>query len=802
MKVPFFWLKEYIPLSLSVEEVSHVLTLLGLEVDGIIRTQCSFSGVVVGEVLTSAKHPHADRLQVASVTDGRETYQVVCGAQNCRPGLKTAFAIIGAKLQDPSGKNFTIKKSKLREVESFGMLCSADELGISSSHPGEGILELPADAPVGTPLADVLSEPVLEISLTPNLGHCLSMIGIARELGAHQRLPVHIPQGKVREDDKRPVDKLLQVVLEAKEACPRYACRYLSNIEVRPSPAWLQSRLEAAGLKSINNIVDIGNYVMLETGQPLHMFDAAKIRGAKIVVRTAPKESELAILDGTTCKFPASTLLINDAEGPLAIAGVMGGLDSAISPETKEIVIESACFHPAAVRKSSKQTKLRSESSYRFERGTDIGGVVHALDRAAGLVCELAGGVAAKGVIDVCPDGVHPRSVACRVSRVNAMLGITLSQNEISELLVRLGMHAHPESDALLHVTVPTFRNDIHTEIDLIEEVARLYGYNNIPRPLVKHISATFPDSPIFTFEGIVRNVFLEEGLQECLTCDLISPSQASLAEKQGIQADALIRVLQPSSIDQSILRPSLFPGLLQIVKHNQDQGVSDIAAFEVGKIHFHNGGVFKEQLMAGVVLYGKNAPYHFHPHPAPWDFFDIKGIVENLSGHLGLPDFSFEPSHIGAFHPFRQARISIAKETVGLVAEVHPEVLRSAGIKHRVFFAEINLHDLFPLRKRDWQVEPLATFPGAERDWTLTLQDHAPIGALFSAIRSCASPLLSDFYLLGIYKSEQLGKDKKNVTIRFTYRDPAQTIAMEAVEKEHAHLMQRVAQKIHDHVV
>ncbi len=801
MKVPFFWLKEYIPLSLNVDEVARILTLLGLEVDSIDRAACNFSGVVVGEVLASEKHPHADRLQVATVTDAQETFQVVCGAPNCRAGLKTAFAKIGAKLQDEAGKSFTIKKSKLRDVESFGMLCSANELGLTATEAA-GILELPSDAPIGAPLADVLSEPVLEVSLTPNLGHCLSLIGIARELAAHQKLHAQIPTEKPREDVQKLVEKAVQISLEAPDACPRYSCRYIFNVEVRPSPEWMKKRLEAAGMKSINNIVDIGNYVMLETGQPLHMFDASKIQGKKIIIRKAERAGELTILDGSICKYPEATLLICDAEGPLAIAGVMGGLHSGVTDSTKEIVIESAYFDPSAIRMASKRTGLRSESSYRFERGIDSGGVVHALERAAQLVCDLAGGIAALGIIDVCPAGIHPRTISCRVARINGLLGLTLSQNEIRELLTRLGMQVHIEDAEHMRVTIPTYRNDLRIEVDLIEEVARLYGYNNIPRHLVNHISATFPDAPIYTFEMDIREKLLREGLQECLTCDLISPSQAALSEKQSIGQETLIRVLQPSSAEQSILRPSLLPGLLQVAKLNQDQGVADVAAYEIGKIHFQHADKFHEQLMAGVVLCGKSAPYHFHPHPSSWDFFDLKGLIENLCETSHMPEASFAPSHHAAFHPFRQAHLIIGTKTVGTLGELHPELLRSFGIKQRTFFAEINLHDLFGLRKPLTQIEPIPLFPGSERDWTLTLKDHTPIATLMSAIKSSAPALLTSFTILGIYKSEQLGLDKKNASIRFFYRDPAQTISQETVEKVHTDLMQRVAQKIHDHLV
>ncbi len=824
MKVPFFWLKEYISFSLNVEEVAHILTLLGLEVEGIDSPTYTFSDVVVGEILTSAKHPHADRLQVATVTDGQETFQIVCGAPNCRAGLKTAFAKIGAKLQDPSGKNFTIKKSKLREVESFGMLCSTEELGLSQA---EGILELPSDAPVGAPLASILSEPILEISITPNLGHCLCMLGIARELSAYMKIPIRIPKGHVQENPETTINSVLEVDLEAPNACTRYACRYLSNIEVGPSPSWLKKKLEAAGMKSINNIVDIGNFVMLEMGQPLHMFDAAKIHGKKLIISQAVHEGEFTILDGSTCKYPTSALLINDTQGPLALAGIMGGLNSGITNTTKEIVIEAAAFNPSTIRMASKQTGLRSESSYRFERGIDRGGVVHALERAVELVCEIAGGIAAKGLIDRCPKSIHPTMIPCRIARVNSLLGLNLSQNEIRELFIRLGMTIDVENSEVLAVTIPTYRNDLRTEVDLIEEVARLYGYNNIPKPTVRHISATFPDAPLYTFEMSFRKILLREGLQECLTCDLISPSQAALTEKQGMDPGALIHVLQPSSAEQSILRPSLLPGLLQVVKHNQDQGISDIAAYEVGKIHFQeiektdhplfwsqlsslqkktrttntSLNKFHEQLMAAIILTGNDVPHHFDSAPSTWDFFDLKGIVENLCEHQHLPELKFLPCHHAIFHPFRQALVSVNGETVGILGELHPEILRSHGIKQNVLFAEINLSDLHPMKKHLLQIKELPSFPGTERDWTITISDRMPIATLVEAIKSSASPLLCHFLLLGIYKGEQLGPDRKNATIRFFYRDPQQTISLETVEKEHAQVMQRVAQKIHDHL-
>jgi len=800
MKVPLHWLKEYLPLTQSVEEISEALTSMGLEVEGTEKRSLPFEGVVVAKITAVSPHPNADRLRIATVHDGNDLLQIVCGATNCRPGIKTALAKIGAVLTDADGKKITIKKSKLRDVESYGMLCAAEELGLP--HSSEGILELSEELLEGTNLQDLYSEVILDLSLTPNLGHDLSLIGIARELSAKFALPLRHPKTHVKEDPSRPIGNTLKLDIDAPELCHHYSCRLLRGVRVAPSPEWLKSRLEAAGQKSVNNLVDIGNFVMLETGQPLHIFDADTITNHHLRVTTADKEGSLTLLNETPCTFLKGTLLITDAEKPLAIAGVMGGISSAVSPTTTTIVIESAHFAPSSIRATSKSLGLRSESSYRFERNIDQGGIIHALERAAGLIEDIAGGIADTGILEICSHPVSSRTITCRVGRLNQFLGLQLSQNEVTTLLKRLFMTVSPSDNDLLRVTVPSFRNDLNIEEDLFEEVAKLYGYNNIPKTAARHVSAPFGDAPLFLFEEKVRALMVREGLQECLCCDLISPTEAKLTLEKGMEEASLIHVLHPSSIDQSVLRPSLLPGCLRIARFNQDHGSHHLYSFEIGKIHFREKGHFKERLMTAILLKGLSAPYHFSPKTRSVDFLDLKGIVENLFTSLKIPQPHFEPSHLHSFHPFRQAKLKIGEDCVGVLGEVHPKTLSLLEIKEPLFFAELDLHSMLQYTRKEHLYKEIALYPGSERDWTITVRDTTPLEFLLTTIKSCASTFLRDVYLLDIYQSDQLGPHKKNITLRFFYQDTAHTIQQETVDKEHAKLMQQVAEKISNSVL
>ncbi len=794
MKVPISWLKEFLNFNLTPQEVADALTLAGLEVEGIEVAPLAFSGVIVGSIVQVCKHPNADKLQVATVTDGVESFQVVCGAPNCRAGIKTAFAKVGATLKDESGKEFKIKRSKLRDVESFGMLCSQAELGLSKNH--DGIMELPDEWQVGQPLETFYSDAILEVSLTPNLGHCMSIYGIARELSAILGLPLTNLDFPVHEVGE-PIGKKIRLSLIDKKQCLRYACRLIENVQVGPSPDWLKKRIESAGVRSINNVVDVGNFVMLEMGQPLHMFDASRIEGHHLIVTSQTAYTTLETLDTAQRNIPPNALLICDDNKPLAFAGVMGGMSSAVTDKTRSILIEAAVFSPQSIRKTTKILSLRSDSSNRFEKGIDPNGLINALDRAASLLQEIAGGTVVSGYLDQKTRAFEDKRIACRLNRVNELLGTQLSLSEVQEIFHRLRFHNVIEGSHSLIVSIPSYRNDISIEADLIEEIARIYGYNNIPRRPPRHIASTILPAPMYIMEKTARSRLIAEGLQECVTCDLISPIQAEMGLENALSKESLISVLHPSSIDQSVLRPSLLPGLLQVVKYNHNHSNDNLCGFEIGRIHFRDGENFREFSTAGIVMTGKSSLYHWDPKPREVDFFDLKGIIENFLASLHIGAVAFVRSHLHNFHPGRQASIKVRDQTIGVLGEVHPSHIQKLDIGQRIYFAEINLQDVLQLTPKSRQVAEINPFPGSERDWTITVSEEMTIGKLLDIIKESSSRLLEQVYLLDLYKSNQIGQDNKNATFRFYYRDQKKTIAFETVEKEHARLIEAVQKKL-----
>ena len=645
------------------------------------------------------------------------------------------------------------------------------------------------------------SDAILSVSLTPNLGHCQSILGIARELAALLNLKLKKRTLALKEDASS-IEGKVAVKIRDEKACSRYTCRLVKNVHVVPSPAWLKERLEAAGLRSINNIVDVGNYVMLELGHPLHLFNYAKIRGKEIVISSAAHPGELVTLDGELRKIPQGALLINDAEGPIAFAGVIGGQESAVTEETKDVLIESAVFLPEAVRKTSKLLGLRTEASGRFEKGVDPQIALIALDRAAELLQETARGTILKGIVDVLVKPFTAKTISCRIHRVNQILGTELSLREVVELLKRLDIEILSEEGEQLRCKIPSYRNDLHAEIDLIEEVARLYGYNNLPKRIPRHVSSPIPHTPFFVFEEEVRTRLIGEGLQELLTCNLISPELAAIGMEKGLSEEQLIHVLHPRSIDQSVLRGSLLPGLLQVVQHNLAHQNETLSGFEVGRIHFKADARFIEQSVAGIILTGSANPYTWDPKPRNVDFFDLKGHVENLLQAVGIRNATFKPSHLHSFHPGRQARVMIGEELIGSLGEVHPSILATFDIEQRVYFAELSLNDLLSLKKEQRQIAPLPNFPGSVRDWTLPLKEDLPIEAILTSILETGSRFLESVALLDLYKSPQIGKDRKNATFRLSYRDRDKTLSTEEVDQEHARIIQAVAEKLRNSIL
>lgn len=785
MRIPLSWLKKFIPLSLQPEELARTLTMAGLEVDHWKTIGEDLQEIVVGKVLESVKHPNADKLSLATVTDGKETFQIVCGASNCRAGLKTPLARIGVKIG--SGKEaFTIKKTKIRGIESFGMLCAASELGLSGGD--EGIMELPEHLPEGTSLFDIYSDTFFEISLTPNLSHCNSVLGVARELTALTEETLSLPEISFKECEV-PVENSLHVSIGDKEDCPRYACRVIKNVKVGPSPDWLKTRLEQCGMRSVNNVVDATNYVLLELGHPLHAFDFDKIAEGEIVVRKAREGESIKTLDGKERALTESMLLICDYEKPVAIAGVMGGLDSEIREHTRHIIVESAYFNSVNIRRTSKQLGLQTDASKRFERGTDPNQVLEALNRAAMLIQQVAGGEIQAGVVDLQTREFPDSIISCRLSRINQILGISLSRGEAENAFKRLQFPCQWDGQDAFSVHVPTYRNDVKAEIDLIEEVARIYGYDNIPRIGGSYQASKLPPPSIYLFENGIRQRLIGEGLQEFLTCDLIGPSLLEIVQEQMFPEESLVQVLNPTSIEQSILRTSLLPGLLQVVKHNIDHQNHQIAGFEIGRVHFKEGDQYKEQPVAAILLSGSSNSDHWDLKERGFDFFDLKGIAENLLDGLGIVKAEFKNIGLKTFHSGRQASLFVDSLEIGSIGEIHPAIQRRLDVTQRILFAEFNLFSLQQLELPLEEVKPFSLYPGSQRDWTITVNETVPYSFILTEIKNQKCPLLESVALKDIYRSEKLPQGCQNMTLHFVYRDPAKTIEQEEVEAEHVKL-------------
>ncbi|MFA6914813.1 MAG: phenylalanine--tRNA ligase subunit beta [Parachlamydiales bacterium] len=789
MKISLSWLKQFVDIDLPVDQIAKLLTVLGLEVDSVDDVGPDFSGVVVGEVKSTEKHPNADSLVVAQVSDGINEYQVVCGASNCRTGLKTAFAKLGAVLKDEGGKDFKIKKSALRGVESSGMLCSLKELNLGTAD--EGIAEFSEFAEVGKDLASLYIDTVFEVSLTPNLGHCLSVFGVARELAASLSLPLKSPFKVFNWPAGVPNYK---VVITDAVKCPRYTCCEIKDVKIGPSPDWIQRKLIASGLRPVNNVVDITNYVLLEVGQPLHAFDKDKLSGNTLFVKTAQTGDNFPALDGNNYLLADGDITICDEKGPIALGGVMGGDNSKVTDTTHTIVLESAVFDPKTIRKTSRRLGLISDSSYRFEKGIDAENASLALLRAAELIVELCGGEVVGTLTEAYPGKKQPLIIDCRLEKVQKLLGVQLSSGEIETFLSRLGMKVrYDATKEVFSVTVPSWRNDVKEEVDIIEEVARMYGYDNIPRLQGSYRNSAFGDNPVYIFEGEIRHLLVGEGLQELLTCDLISPQQIAHAVDKSFPRDAIIEVLKPSSIDQSVLRPSMLPGMLQAVKHNLDHQIRSISGFELGRVHYKQNDLYIDQDAVGIILTGNSAPYNWLEKTEEVDFYSLKGMIENFLQGVGIAPYVTSPSKLTTLHPGRQAAVFVGENEVGAFGEIHPEVLRFYNIDQKVLFAEFNLHNLLQVRLPSKEYQALPVFPASERDWTITLNESQPVGPLLQAAQAAPSRLLKEVILLDIFRGGKLEASQKNVTLRFVYRDDKKTIAQQAVDIEHDRITQHV---------
>ncbi|WP_434673988.1 phenylalanine--tRNA ligase subunit beta [Pseudomonas sp. R1-15] len=766
MKFSEQWLRGWVSPQVSQDELVARLSMAGLEVDSVTPAAGEFSGVVVGEVLSTEQHPDADKLRVCQVSNGTETFQVVCGAPNVRPGLKIPFAMIGAELPG----DFKIKKAKLRGVESNGMLCSQAELQIGEGN--DGLMELPADAPVGQDIRVYLGldDASIEVDLTPNRGDCLSLAGLAREVGALYDAPVTRPAVAVVpavHDEVRPVEVL------APAACPRYLGRVIRNVDLsKPTPLWMVERLRRADVRSIDAAVDITNYVMLELGQPLHAFDLAEINGG-IRVRMADEGEKLVLLDGQEVTLRSDTLVIADHTRALAIAGVMGGEHSGVSKTTRDVFLESAFFDQIAVAGKARSYGLHTDASHRYERGVDWQLAREAMERATGLLLEITGGEAGP-IIETVSEQHLPKiaPVTLRAQRITQMLGMEMDSAEVERLLSALGLGIRADGQGQWQVEVPSHRFDISLEVDLIEELARLYGYNRLPVRYPQARLAPQAKAEARSELPELRRLLVARGYQEAITYSFIDPRQFELFSP-GVEP---LLLANPISNDMAAMRSSLWPGLVKSLQHNLNRQQDRVRLFESGlRFVGQLDGLKQEPMLAGVVC-GSRLPEGWAQGRDVVDFFDVKADVEAVLGFAGALDaFTFVPGKHPALHPGQTARIERDGREVGYVGAIHPELSKTLGLDRPVFVFELVLAEVAQGKMPKFQ--ELSRFPEVRRDLALVADVSVASSDVLAVIRENAGEWLTDLRLFDVYQGKGIDPHRKSLAVGLTWQHPSRTL-------------------------
>ncbi|TFH73290.1 phenylalanine--tRNA ligase subunit beta [Gammaproteobacteria bacterium LSUCC0112] len=767
------WIREWVDVNLEPSMLISQLTMAGLEVDAHGPVAADFSGVIVAEVRNVIQHPDADKLRVCDVFDGTEVLQVVCGAANVRAGLKVPYAKIGAQLpvHNPAADapaSFSIKKAKLRGIESFGMLCSAEELGMSDS--SDGLLELPDDAPPGVCVREYLKtdDVFYEMDLTPNRGDCLSIRGLAREIAALNYLAYHEPAINAVSPT---LTDVFPVTLQASAQCPRYLGRVIKGInpDVR-TPLWMQEKLRRCGLRSIDPVVDVTNYVLLELGQPMHAFDLQQLQGG-IVVRMAEVGEKITLLDGKQIDVQADTLLIADHRGPLALAGIMGGENSGVSNATRDIFLECAWFDPLAIAGRARRYGLHTDASHRYERGVDSDLQHDAMERATQLLLEIVGG-AAGPVIEQAHNVPAKKSVTLEVGNIDRLLGLPMSKDQILNILSRLGLILESSSETEMRFSVPSYRFDISIEADLIEELARVYGYDHLPvtKPLVRMNLSPRPEGTI-TPERL-RERLLTLGYQQVISYSFVEPSLL-----MRLQPDIEPVALQnPISADMAVMRTTLWAGLIQTLQHNVNRQQSRIRLFETGQIFLSTGEQVEQPDMLGGLVYGSRMPAEWSQTKDSADFFDVKGDLEILLSLSGEADsFTFQAQPHPALHSGQSARIFKSGRAVGWIGALSPTLQRILDLSEKVYLFEIELTAV--LTSRIPAFKPLSKFPEVSRDLALLLDKNIPARSIRAELSELAGEFLTSLRIFDVYQGDAIGSDKKSMALGLTWQHPSRTL-------------------------
>ncbi|MFQ5464330.1 MAG: phenylalanine--tRNA ligase subunit beta [Thermodesulfobacteriota bacterium] len=785
MLFSYDWLREYIDELPSPGVLSERLTMTGTEVESVAGGAESPTGVVTAEVLSVEAHPNADRLSLCEVRTDTGSHSIVCGATNMKPGDRVALALPGAVL--PGGHR--IKKSKIRGVTSEGMMCSEVELALADT--SDGIMILPADTPLGVDVNDVLvRDVVLEASVTPNRADLLSIRGIAREIAAVVGGTFRDRSPEVAEEGPD-IKGLVDVAVEDAERCPRYSARVIEGVRIAPSPEPIVKRLEALGVRPVNNVVDVTNYVLLGLGQPLHAFDLDRLAGRRIVVRPARAGERIETIDGKTRDLPEGALVIADSASPVALAGVMGGKATEVGDGTTDVLIESAWFEPSAVRRSSKEAALSTDSSYRFERGVDIEGVTLALDTAAAMITEIAGGRVARGSIDVYPEPKVPAAIELDPSRVGALLGIELEDDEVLRILKGLGIKTRTApgrgAESLIEAVPPSYRLDITGEVDLIEEVARVAGYDRIPATLPATGLVPGARSAHHEARGLIRDLLAGSGFFEVVNYSFISRDLYAVTA-HGV--DEGVAILNPLSEDQALLRASLVPSLVDNLRKNIQKGSDDVRIFELSTVFIPRPerSVPHEGWRVAGLLYGRRWAEAWNMPADPVDFFDVKGAVESIIDVLGpTGEVVFEPlgdGSGGALHPGKSARALVSGAEVGILGETHPDLDESFGLRAPAYVFELDLDILLDVSGREKTYTRLARFPSSARDVAFVVDDSIPYGEIHRAITGLDTKLIETIELFDVYYGGSIPEGKRSLALRVVCRSPERTLKQAEVDR------------------
>jgi len=795
MKTPLSWLNQYIALSASPADIAKRLTFSGIELEGMETVGGQVDGVVVAEVRAVEKHPQADKLSVCRVFDGKEEVQVVCGAPNVSAGGKYPFAPIGAVLL---GGELKIKKAKLRGVESFGMLCSASELGISGDH--SGLMTLSPDTAPGTPMAEILGPPdtVFELEITPNRPDCLSLIGIARELSALYGKPLTKPEVNISETGAD-VNSEIKVSVENPADCPRYTARVLHHIKIGPSPDWMTQRLEKAGIRPINNVVDITNYVLLETGHPLHAFDLRLLKGGQVNVRRVRAGEKMATLDGIERTLDPSMLVIADAERPVALAGVMGGAGSEIGNDTTSVLLESATFEPGVVRSTSRKLMLFTDSSYRFERGVNAETVDWASRRAAQLMIELAGATLDRGVVDLRAAPAEPRTITLRLDRVRSLLGVNVEDARIVDVLQSIELKTSAPAEGAISVTIPSFRFDLEREVDLIEEVARLHGLDQIP-PIQSAAapSSQADDMPVRRVSALRENL-INLGLNEIVTYSLVSESLMNLFDSGD--KDKRIALPRPVTTDQALLRTRLTPQMVETLGRNRARQIDQAALFEIARVYSQDQAEHyteTQRFCAGLMGRPQSGGVLQRKTPTREEMFGwIRGIWERVAAQHRIDTWTIQPEVVSFLEPGYSYALLIDGKPAGWLGLVTPAIRKEWRLTDPVAVLEADVAPVAHRPRTRISYQPVPAYPQVSRDVAMVTEVTRRHEEIVSAIQKFGPPELEKIELFDIFTGEAVGKGKKSVAYSLTYRSSSRTLTDEEVNGYHNNVKRALKQEL-----